>query len=85
MTCLGFGFDISSKTWCPTWAGSSSGAPQWSHLHFFSGALVISGLGLHLVMPMCPFGHPGKRFTHLVWSPVRVGYIRLEEGVCGFS
>ena len=41
--------------------------------------------GLGLVDPLWPLGLPGKRFSLFAWSPVRVGYIRLEDGVCGFS
>ena len=53
---------------------------------FFSGSLIVSiALGLGRVVPLWPLGLPGKRLEFLVWSPVRVGYIRLEEGVCGFS
>jgi hypothetical protein len=74
------------KNVVPTRVGSFRGAPQWLQAHFFSGALVMSiSLGLGLVVPLYPLGLPGKRFTLFVWSPVRVGYIRLEEGVCGFS
>jgi hypothetical protein len=40
---------------------------------------------LGLVVPLWPLGLPGKRFSHFLWSPVRVGYMRFEEGVCGFS
>ena len=48
--------------------------------------MIRSGsLGLGLVWPLCPFGLPGKRFALLLWSPLRVGYIRIEGGVCGFS
>ena len=86
MTCFGFGLAVSSKTWCSTLLGSFSGAPQWLQVHFFSGVLVMSiSLGLGLVVPMCPLGLPGKRFVLFVWSPLRVGYMRLEDGVCGFS
>lgn len=86
MTCWGFGFAISSKTWCSTWMGSSSGAPQWLQVHLCSGALVMSiSLGLGRVVPLCPLGLPGKRFALFVRSPFRVGYMRLEDGVWGFS
>lgn len=62
MTCLGFGSAISSKTWCPTWVGSSSGVPQWLQVHLRSGALVMSiSLGLGLVVPVWPLGLPGNR------------------------
>ena len=86
MICWGFGFAISSKTWCSTWMGSLSGAPQWLQAHLCSGALIMSiNLGLGRVVPVWPLGLPGKRFSHLVWSLVRVGYIFLEGGVWGFS
>ena len=86
MTCLGFGFAISSKTWCSTWVGSSSGAPQWSHVHFFSGSLMTSvAFGFGRVLPLWPMGLPGNRFSLFLWSPLRVGYIRREGCVCGFS
>ena len=53
---------------------------------FFSGSLIISiALGLGRVVPLWPFGLPGKRLVVFGWSPVRVGYIFLEGGVCGFS
>ena len=86
MTCLGFGFVISSKIWCPTCAGSLSVEPQLLHVCLRSGVLMMSGLaGLGLVLPLCPLGLPGKRFSHFLWSPVRVGYMRFEDGVFGFS
>ena len=86
MTCLGFGFAISSKIWCPTCAGSLSVEPQLLHVCLRSGVLMMSGLaGLGLVLPACPLGLPGKRFSHFLWSPVRVGYMRFEDGVFGFS
>ena len=86
MTCFGFGLAISSKMWCPTWVGSFSGAPQWLQVHLRSGDLVTSiSLGFGRVVPLCPLGLPGKRLEFFVWSPFRVGYMRLEGGVCGFS
>ena len=42
-------------------------------------------LGFCLVLPLWPLGLPGKRFAFFLWSPLRVGYIRIEGGVCGFS
>jgi len=86
MICWGFGFAISSKMWCSTWVGSFSGVPQWVQADLCSGAFTKSiSLGLGLVVPLCPLGLPGKRFVLFVWSPFRVGYIRLEDGVWGFS
>ena len=53
---------------------------------FSSGDLITSiALGFGRVVPLWPLGLPGKRFSHFVWSPLRVGYMRLEGGVCGFS
>ena len=78
MTCLGFGFAISSKMWCPTWVGSFRGVPQWVQVHLCSGAFTKSiSLGFGRVVPLYPLGLPGKRLVLLVRSPVRVGYIRL--------
>lgn len=66
--------------------GWLSGEPQWLQMCLGSGALVMSGLGgLGLVVPLWPLGLPGNRFSHFLWSPVRVGYMRLEGGVWGFS
>ena len=42
-------------------------------------------LGFGRVFPLFPLGLPGKRLLLFAWSPVRVGYMRLEDGVCGFS
>lgn len=42
-------------------------------------------LGFCLVVPLWPLGLPGKRFALFGRSPLRVGYIRIEGGVCGFS
>jgi hypothetical protein len=36
-------------------------------------------------LPLWPLGLPGKRLVLFAWSPLRVGYMRLEGGVCGFS
>ena len=85
MTCLGWRFAVSSIMWCPTWI-SWSAAPHWLQVFFFSGDLTMSGvLGLGRVVPLWPLGLPGKRLVLFVWSPVRVGYMRFEDGVCGFS
>ena len=55
-------------------------------MRFFSGDLIMSAAwGLGRVVPLWPLGLPGKRFVQFVWSPLRVGYMRLEEGVWGFS
>lgn len=55
-------------------------------MHFFAGSLMMSeAFGLGLVLPLCPLGLPGKRLVLFAWSPLRVGYMRLEGGVCGFS
>jgi hypothetical protein len=42
-------------------------------------------LGFGRLLPLWPVGLPGKRFMLFAWSPLRVGYMRLEGGVCGFS
>jgi hypothetical protein len=47
--------------------------------------MMSGAFGLGRVVPLCPFGRPGKRFSLFVLSPVRVGYMRLEDGVWGFS
>ena len=47
--------------------------------------MMSGSLGVGRVVPLWPLGLPGKRLSLLVWSPVRVGYIRLEDGVWGFS
>ena len=52
---------------------------------FVSSLIRSIVLGFGRVVPLCPLGLPGKRFSRLVWSPLRVGYMRLEEGVWGFS
>ena len=55
-------------------------------MQFFAGSLMMSeAFGLCLLLPLCPLGLPGKRFMFFAWSPLRVGYMRLEGGVCGFS
>jgi hypothetical protein len=88
ITCFVCRLGISSIMWWVTCIGWCSGVLQWSHVCFFGGSRIKSGvLGLGLVWPMCPLGLPGKRLVLFLflWSPVLVGYIRIEGGVCGFS
>lgn len=75
--------------------GSCRGVLQWVHWCFGGGSLVIVGVFCFcLVVPFLPLGRPGNRFWlvvvfWLVWSPVLVvgvvGYLRIADGVCGFS
>jgi len=53
---------------------------------FVLGVLVmLISLGFCRVVPLWSLGLSGKRLVFFAWSPVRVGYILLEEGVWGFS
>jgi hypothetical protein len=36
-------------------------------------------------VPLGPLGLPGKCLVFFGWSPLRVGYMRFEDGVWGFS
>ena len=91
MTCLFWRFGISSIRWCLICWGSGSVVLQWVHWCCFGGSFMVVGVfGFGLVVPFLPFGLPGKRFWLVVvvfcwWSPVFVGYLRIAEGVWGFS
>jgi len=66
--------------------GFVRGVWQFVQVHVFGGCMICVGVfGFCLVWPLCPFGLPGKRFGLFLWSPVRVGYMRMADGVCGFS